>query len=62
MGNKNGYDLICANCGKTFQHTNKQKKGIVQMNAKLLQKRNWQNDYLKNKEEIIELCKKFIVS
>lgn len=32
------------------------------MNAKLLQKRNWENDYLKNKEEIIELCKKFIIS
>ena len=41
MGNKNGYDLICAHCGKTFHHANTQKKGIVQMNAKLLQKRNW---------------------
>lgn len=40
MGNKNGYDLICTRCGKTFHHTNTQKKGIVQMNAKLLQKRN----------------------
>lgn len=26
MGNKNGYDLICAHCGKTFHHTNTQKK------------------------------------
>ena len=26
MGNKNGYDLICAHCGKTFHHTNTQKR------------------------------------
>lgn len=25
MGNKNGYNLICKHCGKTFHHTNKNK-------------------------------------
>ena len=25
MGNKNGYDLVCKHCGKTFHHVNKNK-------------------------------------
>ena len=42
MGNKNGYDLICAHCGKTFHHTNTYKKRYCSDECKAAaKKRNW---------------------